>query len=217
MDLPTTGGIYMLQNTDNGRIYIGQTCNIRCRVRKHFEALRRNKHKNSKLQNSFNTHGENSFAVFVLNENIPNNELDAYEQTWLDMIREYHPEFVYNICFEPNTTRGYKFTDEQRIQHSARQKGLIQSDTHVKRRIASSMETKRKIGSYKSVSDKLKKSFDIISPDGVMYHVCGLIDFAKQHDLSAGPLSMLLNGKLKQHKGWKLYNLTVHDTLGMVS
>lgn len=60
--------IYVIENTVNGRKYIGSTLDFKSRISKHMYLLRKNKHDNEFLQNSFNKHGEKNFKAYVLLE-----------------------------------------------------------------------------------------------------------------------------------------------------
>lgn len=44
----------------------------------------------------------------------------------------------------------------------------------------------------------------VTGPDGIEYKIKVLTDFCKEHNLSMGCLSQVVNGKLSSHKGWKL-------------
>lgn len=57
---------------------------------------------------------------------------------------------------------------------------------------------------YKKMKNKKVKQ--VLSPQGEVYTVTHAKNFAEEYNLSRGHLSQLLNGKLAQHKGWKLYN-----------
>lgn len=198
MDLPNTSGIYLIIREDH--IYIGQAQNIKYRIRKHFEMLRANTHKNKHLQSAFNHYGEQNFSVIVLNE-CPVYELDTYEQEWLDLLREYPKEYVYNQCFTPNTTRGYKFTAQQRKEQSARLKG-IKKPKDFGAKVSELNKIKWSSGVMKS---KPRKEFMLVSPDGVIHQVKGLSHFAAYHNLNAGALHGVITGKHTQHKLWKSF------------
>lgn len=45
---------------------------------------------------------------------------------------------------------------------------------------------------------------DIVSPEGLIYHVSNISAFAREHDLDKSTLHKLLNRKERQHKGWKI-------------
>ena len=45
-----------------------------------------------------------------------------------------------------------------------------------------------------------------VSPDGVVYDdIYNLAEFAREHGLDLSGAYKLLNGKLKKHRGWKLF------------
>jgi len=56
-------GIYKIENLINHKLYIGQTVNFNERVYLHLSELRRNKHPNQHLQNSWNKYGSENFKV----------------------------------------------------------------------------------------------------------------------------------------------------------
>ncbi len=59
-------GIYYIKNITTNQIYIGQSKRLRERRNQHFSHLRKNKHENPHLQNSFNKYGESSFDYGVI-------------------------------------------------------------------------------------------------------------------------------------------------------
>jgi group I intron endonuclease len=59
-------GIYQIRNVINNKIYVGSTINLIQRKKAHEYLLRKNKHKNDYLQNSWNKHGEDAFVFEVL-------------------------------------------------------------------------------------------------------------------------------------------------------
>ena len=58
--------IYKIENTVNGKVYIGQTNDPEQRKRAHFGGLKRNKHENPYLQSAWNKYGEDSFYFEVI-------------------------------------------------------------------------------------------------------------------------------------------------------
>lgn len=59
-------GIYAIQNTLNGKIYIGQTGNLFLRLKEHRSKLKNGKHKNRPLQASYNKYSESNFTLVVI-------------------------------------------------------------------------------------------------------------------------------------------------------
>ena len=81
-------GIYKITNLDNGKMYIGQTTDIKHRWSEHISDLRHNKHRNSYLQNSWNLHGEDKFEFSIL-EICCEEELNEKEKYWIEELRTY--------------------------------------------------------------------------------------------------------------------------------
>lgn len=46
-------GIYIIQNTNDGKVYIGQSVNINRRLKDHIRLLKLGKHKNTYLQRAY--------------------------------------------------------------------------------------------------------------------------------------------------------------------
>lgn len=124
-------GIYKITNTVNGKVYIGATSNFDNRWRQHRWQLRKNSHSNSKLQNAWNKHGEESFYFSVIYL-CTREELRLAEQRFLD---EYlAADQGYNLSMVAGSNRGYKHTEATRLRMSQAQLGNRVSD-----------ETKKKI------------------------------------------------------------------------
>ena len=67
-------GIYKITNIDNGKMYIGQSNDVIDRIRHHKSYLKYNRHKNKRLQYSYNKHGAKAFKFEILEE-CPEKEL----------------------------------------------------------------------------------------------------------------------------------------------
>lgn len=100
-------GIYCIQNLVNNKKYIGSSINVYKRRNRHFSELKNEKHKNIKLQRSYNKHLSNSFVFYVIEfvENIQ--ELIKKEQYYIDLIK---PE--YNINLIANSSLGVVRSEE---------------------------------------------------------------------------------------------------------
>lgn len=81
-------GIYCIENKSNGKVYIGQSIDIHRRWNGHLSELRRNKHKNEKLQNAWNKYGENSFCFRVLEVTTVEN-LNSAEMYYIALFNSY--------------------------------------------------------------------------------------------------------------------------------
>jgi len=75
-------GIYKITNSDNGKVYIGQSVNVFKRVNIHRTNLRRGVHGNNHLQLSWNKYGEDSFQ-FEIVEFCEEELLNSKECSWI--------------------------------------------------------------------------------------------------------------------------------------
>lgn len=82
-------GVYRILNTVTGEKYIGSSARYSLRKCIHLCNLRRGDHTCSRLQKSFDKHGESAF-VFELVEPCPQSRLERREQAW---VKKEKPEF----------------------------------------------------------------------------------------------------------------------------
>jgi len=100
-------GVYCIENTLNKKQYIGSSKNVYKRRNRHFSELKNGKHKNSKLQNSYNKHGKEAFIFYLLEEVFNEKLLIEAEQR---LINQFKPE--YNINLIANSSLGIKRSEE---------------------------------------------------------------------------------------------------------
>ena len=114
-------GIYKITNLVNGKIYIGSSKNLYVRIRGHLCDLRKNRHSNQHLQNSYNIHGFNNFSIGIIEivENIE--ELIPREQFYIDILKEKFE--IYNICEKAGSRLGAKVSQETKDKLSKMRKG----------------------------------------------------------------------------------------------
>ena len=122
--LPNTPGIYYIKNTKNGKGYVGQSQNIRIRVRRHINLFKRKVY-DAPLYKAFDKYGLDVFEVEVLlsitdlvDKFEIKNKLDEAEIYYIDKLNTYtynHKGYNQTIGGDAGIT-GYKYTDEQR-QH----------------------------------------------------------------------------------------------------
>lgn len=115
-------GIYIILNTKNGKIYIGQAEDIHARQVEHKRDLKKNRHHNQHLQHAWNKYGEKAFQFKTL-ERCSITELDSREQHYLDV---YIPKGIcYNIAVDATAPmRGLKHSPESLLKMSIVQKSI---------------------------------------------------------------------------------------------
>jgi group I intron endonuclease len=97
-------GIYSIENTDTGKLYIGSSKNIKHRIKNHFTELSKNKHHSQKLQHSYNKHGQESFIakpVLYCSEN----DRYLYEQLIMDFYNSANNGYNINKKAEKGYTK----------------------------------------------------------------------------------------------------------------
>ena len=88
-------GIYSITNIINNKKYIGQSIDIKCRIRNHKYELRHNKHSNDHLQKSFNKYGEDCFVFETICE-CEESELDELERYYIAYYNCMNSDCGYN-------------------------------------------------------------------------------------------------------------------------
>jgi group I intron endonuclease len=129
------GGIYQIRNIVNDKIYVGSTSvSFKKRFKQHRNDLRKNKHRNFHLQNSWNIYGETNFAFEILEAIFDKNIILKEEQKYINFLL---PE--YNICKIVGSRLGIKHTKEakQKVGNVHRGKVLSQE---TKRKISESVK-----------------------------------------------------------------------------
>lgn len=90
--------IYIIENANTGKFYIGRTNDPAQRKRAHFSELRRGTHGNPRLQNSFNKHGEAAFEFKVV-DSASADKIQAKEAEWFKAFDE-DKTYLYNCHFK---------------------------------------------------------------------------------------------------------------------
>lgn len=145
----TLGGIYIIRNLTNNKIYIGSTYCFRKRWYDHKSRLNNNKHSSKHLQHSWNKYGKENFEFEIVSYIEDETKLLQYEQKWLDFFK---PE--YNSCPIAGNTRGRVVSEETRAKLKARRHT---EESKQKMRRGTSWNKGLKTGPL-SEEDKLKKS-----------------------------------------------------------
>lgn len=119
--VPRTGGIYIIKNVINKKVYVGSSTNFYKRKQRHWSLLTSYKHYNCRLQNSFNKYGPNNF-IFGVVEHLKNKSLlICREQFWIDKFNSYLKG--YNARPKAHNMLGFKFSNESKLRMSRIHKG----------------------------------------------------------------------------------------------
>jgi len=94
-------GIYKIKSIIDGKVYIGQSIDIKKRWADHFKLLRKGCHENRHLQMAYNKYGGNNFIKEVIETCLPEclNERELY---YVKIYNSNNDEFGYNFYIEHN-------------------------------------------------------------------------------------------------------------------
>lgn len=182
-------GIYMITNMVTGKFYIGSTKSFRQRFMDHRKNLRRRIHDSIYLQNSWDKYGEKKF-IFSKLELVEKERksLLKSEQYYLDSFTPWHPEIGYNTQKVAGSPLGIKHTPEQ--IEANRQRNLGRKLTLTQRE------------SFFEAWESRKKSFKLLSPEGVIFEGNGIGKFAEKMGLNERCLCNVVKGIASNHRGW---------------
>lgn len=95
------GCIYKATDMTNGKIYIGQTCDFKARIRyyrsdaKHFKDLSRHRLFRP-IDVAMGEHGFENFKFEIIEDNVPPEDIDMAEIGWIRHYNSANPEVGYN-------------------------------------------------------------------------------------------------------------------------
>lgn len=115
--LSNKSGIYGIRNLINNKIYIGSSRNIHSRITNHKCLLRKNKHKNIYLQNSYNKYGLLNFLFFKI-EICELEMLLELESKYINFYSSSDPKFGFNMIHIDKDTKRNTHSDKSRRKMS---------------------------------------------------------------------------------------------------
>lgn len=224
-----TCGIYILKFSNTAGVYIGQSIDIEDRFIKHKSAFSR-KVAPPKLQKAFDTYGMPTLNILaecsISDLNLTEREaIEIYDSvnTGFNTLREAGNPVLYG-----DKTGNAKYSNEQYLSvlrllvqnnpslnkrqieevtgvsiYSIRHIAALESHTWMKEvepELYSKLESLKNDNPYYTGTQYPK----IKSPDGTIYNVVHVTNFAKQHGLLQPKLTEVLKGTRNHHKGWVL-------------
>ncbi len=92
-------GIYKIQSIIDGKIYVGQSIDIKQRLSNHFKLLKKGTHSNRHLQSAYNKYGRSNFITEAI-EVCPNDILNERELYYVKHYNSNDELFGYNFYIE---------------------------------------------------------------------------------------------------------------------
>ena len=108
-------GIYKIENLVNGKIYIGQSKQIRQRWTEHKKELRHNRHRNEYLQRAWNKYGEDNFKHEIL-ELCSEEELDEKECYYINLYKTFDNDNGYNLTSGGGRRKEYSKSTREKLK-----------------------------------------------------------------------------------------------------
>jgi len=207
------GGIYIIKNSINGKIYIGETLNMKSRINGHIYS------NIQVIDKAINKYGVNNFEILV--EYLPHfkkMDLILVEETLINKFGSLVPN-GYNVCSTGTDRTGLKHSEltRQKISISNKNK-VVSEETRRKLSISKigsklSTETKTKMSisrigkkwkeeSRLKLSDSKSRTHTLVSPDKQTIEIFNLCKFAKENNLNVSKLCLVEQGNRLSHKGW---------------
>lgn len=212
----------MIRCKPNGKVYVGQSTNIKRRFNEHKSKLRRNIHNNELLQNDWNIYGEDNFEFEILQECIKE-QLDELEIENIDKFNSFENGYNETIggnkgttmseesCRKMSTIRKGKRCGEENSFYGKRHSEVSKkkmSESHKGRKL--SEETKKKLteSSRGQVHSKesIKKQIEnnprtlkliCIFPDGTQTEIMYQKELAEYLGINKSIIRKLTNDKVE--------------------
>lgn len=150
-------GVYQIRNTQDGKIYVGSSQNLRRRLRVHRRLLERSKHFAKHLQAAWNLMGAGSF-LFEVVELCEIAMLLEKEQRHITEKRAVDPKFGYNSNPAAANRRGSHLSAESKAKISKAHLGRKLSPEHLKALRTRMRENPPNLGRPMSEAQKAKLS-----------------------------------------------------------
>jgi group I intron endonuclease len=139
-------GVYIINNIENGKMYIGSSINIDKRIKEHMNKLKNNTHHNYKLQIDYNN-ADNSIFIYEILEEVVN----------FNMLKEREDYF---IKLYDSINKGYNFNKSNSEQISNYEELRLLMDDYFKKskkfRVPINIPYINKKGTTRQINLKIK-------------------------------------------------------------
>lgn len=133
-------GIYRINNSANGKFYVGSAVNISNRWCVHKHQLVRGSHHSKKLQRAWDKYGAEAFDIEILEVVADVNQLIASEQRWIDELGA--ASVGYNVLAVAGSSLGFKYSQESKEKMAAKKRGRVRSKEEREKQSASTRGVK---------------------------------------------------------------------------
>ena len=124
-DTTMKSGIYKIINTVDEKYYVGSSINVKKRINRHFDQLRKGKHHNIKLQRAYDKYGAENFKSICVEE-VESDLRLTQEQLYLDVCK-LNKESNYNISYVAQSPKGYRHNEFTKNKIRRSLKGRVRS------------------------------------------------------------------------------------------
>lgn len=112
-------GVYAIRNKVNNKRYIGSSCDIKERWRKHKDELRRGSHVNIRLRRAYSKYGIENLSFEIIEVVADPKMVHVREQYWIDYYNSHKPTIGYNISNSAYGGAGERLSEEHKAKMSA--------------------------------------------------------------------------------------------------
>lgn len=135
-------GIYKITNKINNKCYIGQSTNLKSRISSHKSMLKNHNEDNDLLNKATKKYGYENFKIEII-KYCKEEELDLYEQYYINYYKSHKRENGYNIELGGSTHKHLSKEQKEKIRKSKKGKCTGEKNSFYGKK--HSIETKKKI------------------------------------------------------------------------
>jgi group I intron endonuclease len=221
-------GIYALYWENQDLVYVGQSQNIEARFKEHLNLIRKRKHTNYRVQDTYNLYGEPILVIIEICDISQSNFLEILWTKEFDSINTGLNITEAGLVGHGHNSNYNKYSKLQVLgvfrylylnRYVARkdiasilkvEESLIvdiatgASHLWLKHKYPKSYAKMQRLRKEKQIAACCIRPKLIIDPNGIEHIVFNIKQFALDNNLQRTHLSSVLSGSRNSHKGWKL-------------